>query len=202
MRKSALFLQLLIYDFVFGTRPESISPSKGAYSLSFDPHGKNCFGGGGKIFTSRSAVRYWLEESPLSSQIPICVGKATAQNLVGAFVAEEETQEGVIALLDRLDLQDAFLLWPKSKQARGLLTHYLQEKKLSHDSCDLYETLFREIKTPLSLEGIEEIVFTSPSTVRAFLQIYRNFPTEVRLTSLGSVTGSLLPASETAEESV
>lgn len=141
------------------------------------------------IFTSQTAVRYWFEEFLLFDKTAIAVGNATAFLLeklgISPIVAQEETQEGVIALLETIDLKGAFILWPRSKQARPVLEQYLGD---SHFILDLYDTFLQRLEPVPDLNEIEEIVFTSPSTVRGFLAIYGSLPTNKILTGIGPVT--------------
>jgi uroporphyrinogen-III synthase len=149
------------------------------------------------IFTSQTAVGYWFEDfqKPLNQRF-IAVGKQTAKALhsfgVDAVVAEEETQEGVIALLEKEDLSSAFVFWPKSTKARPLLLDYLKEKKVKLSVLDLYETVLQKLEPVPDLSQIEEIVFTSPSTIEGFLQIYGSLPSHIRLTAIGPVTEKAL----------
>lgn len=143
------------------------------------------------IFTSQTAVHYWFAEVPIGVQQVLAVGKATALLLrklgLSPLVAKQETQEGIMELLD-----GGTILWPKSSLARPDLEAYLQKKKFSYFAFDLYTT---ELLTPPKIthwSAVTEIVFTSPSTVRAFLQLYGAFPEGVRLTSIGKITEQAL----------
>jgi uroporphyrinogen-III synthase len=148
------------------------------------------------IFTSRSTVRHWWEAQPSFDKIAIAIGEGTAEALrdrgVDPVVALEAVQEGVIALLDRMDLNGANLLLPQSKRARSQLRGYLEEKKIPFFAFDLYDTFPQKPEPVPSLEPISEIVFTSPSTVEAFLQIYGTFPKDKKLTAIGPVTARAL----------
>jgi uroporphyrinogen-III synthase len=142
------------------------------------------------IFTSQTAVRFWFEEvSPGTHQV-LAVGSATASALrklgIEPLVAREETQEGIMALLEDLEIAD--ILWPKSSLARSDLETYLQQRKCSYFAFDLYTTEFLTPPKITDWSAVTEIVFTSPSTVRAFLQLYGEFPKQVRLTAIGPVT--------------
>jgi len=57
---------------------------------------------------------------------------------------------------------------------------------------DLYRTVFQRPDPVPSLEEMEEIVFTSPSTVEAFLQIYGQIPKNIKITAIGPVTQNVL----------
>lgn len=141
------------------------------------------------IFTSQTAVRYWFEEKIPFGKSVIAVGRATAIQLEKAgitpLVAQEETQEGVIALLQMMDLKEAFILWPRSTQARPVLEQYLGD---SHFILDLYDTHLQRLEPVPDLNEVDEIVFTSPSTVRGFLAIYGSLPRNKILTGIGPVT--------------
>ncbi|MBM3199183.1 MAG: uroporphyrinogen-III synthase, partial [Chlamydiae bacterium] len=94
------------------------------------------------------------------------------------LIPEESTQEGVISYLQQevIPTQKAHFFYPHSSLARPLLKEFLQEQQeqqvLSFEGLDLYDTLYQ---TPLpipSLEEVDEIVFTSPSTVVGFFQAF------------------------------
>lgn len=139
------------------------------------------------IFTSQSAVRYW--DLPLDGKTVIAIGDATASALsVPSLLAPEATQEGVIALLETLDLRNAYLILPHSKRSRPNLERYLIEKGISHFILDLYDTVFQKPLPVPDLSLFDEIVFTSPSTVEGFLQIYGKLPLDKKLTPIGPVT--------------
>jgi len=142
------------------------------------------------VFTSRTAVQYWFEEQSFCDKEVIAVGEATALALrekgVVAKVALEETQEGVIALLK--DLKEAHIFWPRSKLARPLLEQCLKERGFSYMALDLYTTVFHPQERIEDWSQIEEIVFTSPSTVEAFWHLYGGFPKGIFCKALGKIT--------------
>ena len=141
------------------------------------------------LFTSPSAVKHW----PLSleGKTIISIGHATASMLlVPSIIAPFATQEGVIALLETLDLTNVYLLWPRSSKARPLLLEYLAERK-TH-IFDLYETSLRRPEVWPDLTSFDEIVFTSPSTVQAFVRLFGSIPADKKITPIGPVTAKLL----------
>ncbi len=139
------------------------------------------------IFTSQTAVRYW--DLPLDGKTVIAIGEATASALsVPAVLAPSATQEGVIALLETLALQGAYLFLPHSKRSRPNLEQYLIEKGISHFVLDLYDTVLQKPLPVPDLSHFDEIVFTSPSTVEGFLYIYGKLPLDKKLTPIGPVT--------------
>lgn len=161
------------------------------------------------IFTSKNAVAIFFQtiESQLqNSMLPIligkvdlkektiiAIGKSTASRLVlegcqPTHVAQEETQEGIISLLRPMDLREAYILLPHSSLARHALENFFSEHGIRHQICDLYDTITQKIEPVPDLDTIDEIVFTSPSTVRAFVEIFSHIPHNKKLTCLGPIT--------------
>jgi Uroporphyrinogen-III synthase len=143
------------------------------------------------LFTSRSSVFHW---DLFEGKQTIAIGEATAELLrlrgENPLVAPEATQEGMVAFLRTLDLQGAYLLWPRSTKARNVLTNYLESLVPSarFSIIDLYETHYQKLEPVPSLDEVEEIVFTSPSTVEGFLRIYGSLPKDKQLTAIGPIT--------------
>lgn len=147
------------------------------------------------IFTSKNAVKVFFDSfrTPLQNKTVIAIGKVTAAHLRmrGAqpqHVAENETQEGVVELLKTLPLQDAYFFLPRSSLSRPVIVHFFQEKKIRLHACDLYDTMIQCLEPKPDLDRIDEIVFTSPSTVRAFVNIFGALPKEKKLIAIGPVT--------------
>jgi uroporphyrinogen-III synthase len=137
------------------------------------------------LFTSPSAVRHW--PLPLAGKKLLAIGAVTAQAIKEpSLIAPIATQEGVIALLQTLDL--GYLLWPRSTKSRSTIADYLTAQKIRFHLFDLYETETLRPDPLPNLDSFDEIVFTSPSTVHAFLELYGFFPTRKKLTPIGPIT--------------
>jgi uroporphyrinogen-III synthase len=157
------------------------------------------------IFTSKNAVNIFCAHL-CALQIPvqqcqnksvIAIGEVTAKHLIAQglepqFISEEETQEGMIEMLDPLDLREAYLFLPCSSLSRPVLTRFLEERRVRFQSCAIYDTVAQKLHPLPDLHLIEEIVFTSPSTVRAFLEIFGELPGGKKLTAIGPITQSYL----------
>ena len=152
------------------------------------------------LFTSPSAVKHWFS---LDGVADVMVGKqiialgaatATALKIHGfhSLVAEIPTQEGVIATLDTLSLDSAYLGWPHSSKARPLLAGYLAQKKIAWLDIDLYDTLPQKIEPLPDVLAFDEIVFTSPSTVDAFCEVFGPIPWDKRIVPIGPITAARL----------
>jgi uroporphyrinogen-III synthase len=142
------------------------------------------------IFTSKSAVAYWHRS--LDGKIVIAIGPSTKKILqergVTPLVAPFATQEGIIELLEGLDLKRGRILFPRSRLARSVLDEYLHREKIFFRTIDLYDTIFIRNEPVPDLSEFQEIVFTSPSTVEGFLRIYKKIPSEMKLTPIGPIT--------------
>ncbi len=144
------------------------------------------------IFTSQTAVRMLSSHLKKCPQL-IAIGKATAACLkdcgfIPQLVANQETQEGIIALLEKEKLQDPHFLWPRSKKARPVLASWMALQKLKLTEWPIYDIEVNRIEPLPNLDEFEEIVFSSPSIVDAFFDVFEDFPTDVRLTAIGPVT--------------
>ena len=146
------------------------------------------------LFTSKNTVLIFLDQfKSLERKQIIAIGKSTGAKLEQAgwkphFIAEQESQEGVIELLTHHDLSDAYLFYPRSSLARKKLEHYLIQREIHHQVCDLYETVFQQPGPLPDLSLIQEIIFTSPSNVKGFLAAYGSIPLDKKLTCIGEVT--------------
>ncbi len=141
------------------------------------------------LFTSRSAIPIFLEHYSLQSKELIAIGPGTAQKLIecgyrAAHIANLHTAEGVIQLLEHLTI--AHLLLPHAAKARPLLPTYLKER--GHLAIPIYDTELIYYESPPSLDLFDEIIFTSPSTVEAFINLYGSLPLKKTLTSIGPIT--------------
>jgi uroporphyrinogen-III synthase len=153
------------------------------------------------IFTSKNTVRVFCEhldllgisKEKLSQKWIIAIGKVTEMHLSLRglsvdLVAEEETQEGVIEALKKQDLKNAHIFMPRSSQARPNLLQFFEESSIRYQVCDLYDTEV-QIPGPLpNLETVDQIVFTSPSTVHAFKKIFGKVPPGKKLIPIGAIT--------------
>lgn len=153
------------------------------------------------IFTSKNAVHvffnalkyhgYGLEH--FDHIKCFVIGQMTAKVLEGKGVkpyqvAQEETQEGVIALLKKEPLDDAYICLPCSSLARSQLVHFIMQRRLLHQLCYIYDTFPVENVELPDLNNVDEIVFTSPSTVDAFIKLYGALPKDKSLIPIGPIT--------------
>ncbi|MBI3900530.1 MAG: uroporphyrinogen-III synthase [Chlamydiia bacterium] len=150
------------------------------------------------IFTSKRAVMYWEEVGSFAKKIGIAIGSGTRRELekrgVQSLVAPFATQEGVVALIEKMKdpEKNFFFFYPHSTSARPFFAKYLEGSGLRYMTCPLYRTLPQKLEPVPDPSHFDEIVFTSPSTVHAFLAIFGSFPKGPRFTSIGPVTEQVL----------
>ena len=160
------------------------------------------------LFTSRSAVALYKEyglraEVDLKNKTYISIGRVTSQKMVenglqATYCAEEETAEGVIALLEKL-IGRFQLFFPRSAQGRSLIIDYLKEKNIDFSCVDLYDTVLNAVILP-EIESFDEIVFTSPTTISAFYALAKKLPPFDKCRAIGPVTEKALAAFFTSQE--
>lgn len=151
------------------------------------------------IFTSKSSVRFFAQLIAPKKvfAIVIAVGKATAEEVrklhwPSPLTPEVETAEGITELLNKLDLSQAFVLWPHSALSRPVLYDYFQERKVSFHHPVLYDTAKAIPEKLVNLLKFDAVFFTSPSTVDAFFEVYGRPPAHLQLRTIGSVTENYL----------
>lgn len=153
------------------------------------------------VFTSKSAVSlfstyvkgYGFAIEDVQRKCLIAVGQGTAKRiracgLAPTLIAKEETAEGLVALLAGCDLKGAYLFWPHAALARPVLTDWLISQHIQHRACVFYDTVVQRPPCLPDLQPCNEIVFTSPSTVDAFLEVFGPIPYDKTLTCIGPIT--------------
>jgi uroporphyrinogen-III synthase len=149
------------------------------------------------LITSKNAAAIFLsqlkDKALLQSKQIIAIGKSTAAKLsqegfAPHQIAQDESQEGIIELLKRQDLHDAYIFYPRSTLARKKLESYMIGRGIRHQICDLYETVFQKPEPSPDFSKIDEIIFTSPSTVKGFIAAFGSIPPHKKLTCIGPIT--------------
>ncbi len=153
------------------------------------------------ILTSPHAVQYFFaflksHEYPVArlQQIDfVVVGYETKaalrqEGIEPKLVAEKETSEGLFAELDRgYNLQGKRILLPRSALPNPFLKEHLRQK-----GARVHEfAIYRNIKTKrknLPRARIDSVFFSSPSTVRNFLEDFKAIPDQWQILSKGTTT--------------
>lgn len=153
------------------------------------------------IFSSQNSVKICLqfaERGSFENKTLICVGKKTAEclqeyGLKPSIIAENETSEGIVAELQKIKfLTEPKFLWPHSSLSRPVIKNFLLQNNFFFKECILYDTLPWKRDPIPDLTQFQEIVFTSPSCIEAFLQIFGPLPSNKKLSCIGPVTEQYL----------
>lgn len=154
------------------------------------------------LFTSQQAVHFFFSHlttmrKRIGKQIFVAIGKATASALEergyrAEWISLVETQEGMVELLETKSLEGAYFLLPRSSRSRSILIDFFEKKRVCYMAFDLYDTLIKQSGPLPDLTEVDEIVFTSPSTVEGFLKIFGIFPQNKKLRAIGPITQAAL----------
>jgi uroporphyrinogen-III synthase len=166
----------------------------------------------GILFTSRHAVQYFLKRiekkiksiEVLRDKMLIVIGKTTAEELArfglkAQCLPEEETAESMVKLLKRFPVKEKRFLIPRSDLAKDLLANALRSRGACVDPVVAYRNVCPRVKRQ-DLARIDEIVFTSQSTVRNFFKIHRGIPARIKVWAIGPVTKAQLNTFEVRSE--
>jgi hydroxymethylbilane synthase len=157
------------------------------------------------IFTSQNAVVLFFKylekrgicRETIQHQTFIAVGRATAKKIkqyhpIAVITAKEETAEGIIKELETVNLTNAYIFWPHSSLSRPTLSRYFQKQNIRFLDCIFYDTKTQLNNVSIDIKTVDEIVFSSPSCVDAFIEIFGELPFSKTLTSLGPITAAYL----------
>jgi uroporphyrinogen-III synthase len=147
------------------------------------------------LFTSKTAVDLFFSYTNdfKSHAFFASVGSKTADRIrsygfTPSLIAKEETAEGLIEALSSLNLTEAYLFWPHSALSRDILTAWMESHQLRYRATIFYDTLPLIPHNLPQLGDFEEIMFTSPSTVDAFLSAYNSLPKDKIINCIGPIT--------------
>jgi uroporphyrinogen-III synthase len=155
------------------------------------------------LLTSKVAVTLFFKalshfgytNQNLMDKMIIAVGKATAEaiemhGIQANYIASNESSEGIVELLNTLNLENGRFFWPSSALSRKIIPSYLKSRTITLHQVALYTTVTRNCKEEILtiLPMVNELIFTSPSTVDAFLELFGDIPWDRTIASIGPVT--------------
>lgn len=158
------------------------------------------------IFTSKTAIElFWslcnyFHCTEKAKAMPVvAVGKQTAKlsqelGFSVAEIAEHETAEGVGDIILKKLPASASFFWAHSALSRPFLSNFFKKYGRLYYCCAIYDTVSQKPPSSPSLQDIDEILFTSPSTVEAFFKIFSpsDLPTHLILKPIGPITAQTL----------
>lgn len=150
----------------------------------------------GVIFTSKQGVlslkNYSLDWNKLGC---ICVSESTAKSARAAGAMDVEVAKGYgMSILDVFcaEKRNGKWLYLRPKVIASEWVESGRERGFEIDEAVVYESVCNDeaVNYPISDEGI--LIFTSPSSIRCFLQNYPIFPTQ-DVVVIGTTTQNALP---------
>jgi len=158
------------------------------------------------IFTSKSSVGIFCKYASelgigiaeIQRKSLIAIGEKTAARMTAfdiraSHISSEETAEGLVKLFETLSLEsNAYFFWPHSALSRPVLLEWFQASGVKHRACIFYDTLPWLSGALPVISQFEEIIFTSPSVVEAYLRFFGELPKDKTLTAIGPVTKNYL----------
>lgn len=153
------------------------------------------------VFASRFGVEYFIKrlkaigyDSRLLSGIKIAaVGNSTAKKLLdfgirADLVPKNESSKGLLERFRKEDLKGRKMFMPRSDLSDKGLENGLKRLGAVVTSSHAYRNIMSEDLPDLELSNFDEIMFTSPSTVRNFKKRYGKVPKGIKISCIGDVT--------------
>jgi uroporphyrinogen-III synthase len=159
------------------------------------------------IISSKNGVKHFFSRIPpekFKSSTFIAVGSSTAKKLeelsIEPLIPENFSGEGLVELLNSMDLDGKKFLIVRPKVARKLVSEFLRKSGAEVKEVVVYETVANEdIKETLMAEinrGFEILAFTSPSNFKSFLRLTGERGREVlnkgKIVPIGHVTQKVI----------
>ena len=167
----------------------------------FDSYLKNISGFDWIVFTSRYGVEHFFNRlkalgygSREIAGVRIAViGDSTRRRLWDCavkadLVPKNESSKGLIEAFKKVDLKDKKIFLPRSDISDKGLKKALEKMKARVTSSVAYRNVMPQDLPDIKLDEFDEIMFTSPSTVRNFIKRYKKIPSRVRVSCIGDVT--------------
>ncbi|HBR18522.1 MAG TPA: uroporphyrinogen-III C-methyltransferase [Deltaproteobacteria bacterium] len=153
------------------------------------------------VFSSRFGVEYFFErlkelglDARVLNNIKIAaIGNCTRQRLLdftisADLVPKKESSKGLIDEFRNLSIKGKKIFLPRSNISDKGLEKEFEKLGAIVTSSFAYRNVMTEDLPDLDLNFFNEIMFTSPSGVRNFINRYGKVPEKVKITCIGDVT--------------
>jgi len=152
------------------------------------------------VFTSVNGAKYLFERlytmgkdaRSLSNAKIAAIGKTTAKRLkefgiTADMVPENESSAGLLEEFAKLDMENKKVLLPQSEIASKELPEGLLNMQAATEKISVYKTIDTD-PGPIDFDYIDQILFTSGSTVRAFIKRFGQVRPGIKSYCLGLPT--------------
>ncbi len=156
------------------------------------------------IFTSRYAARYWSEAVGEDFHIPettkvVAIGETTENELTDLGIRvdmrpDTDDSYGIIRLMERQER--GTVLIPRSDKALPIIPDGLRALGYDVTTIVAYENKVNHTARRVNMDDVETIIFTSPSTIDAFVELYGTIPEGKNIVCRGRVTEAHLKTQE------
>lgn len=167
----------------------------------FDNHLKNIKKFDWIVFSSRYGVEYFFrrlrtinsDSRVLANAKIAAIGDSTKNRLLdfgilANLVPGKESSVGLVKEFNKIDIKDKKIFLPCSDISDKGLSKALKELGAKVTTGFAYKNVMPKDLPDLNLNEFDEIMFTSPSTVRNFVKRYKAVPKNVKVRSIGAVT--------------
>lgn len=152
------------------------------------------------VFTSANGIRNFfprlldagLDSRALANVQIAVIGRATGERLTdygltADICAAKESSVGLLAEFEQIDIKGARVLLPQAKVASKVLPEGLTRMGAEVKTAAVYKTVEME-PLDVDFDYIDQVLFTSGSTVRAFVKFFGKVPDNVKAYCLGEPT--------------
>lgn len=153
------------------------------------------------VFASRYGVEYFFKrlkakgyDLRVLSDIKIAaIGNSTKNRLldfgiIADLVPKKESSEGLVTEFKNLDIKGKRIFLPRSDISDKGLEKACKRLGAKITTSFAYKNVMPKDLPDLNLDYFDEIMFTSPSTVRNFKRRYKKVPKNVKVRCIGDVT--------------
>lgn len=153
------------------------------------------------LFTSRYTVEFIFEslfamgmDARVFAEMKIAsIGRTTsnalkAKGLIPELEPVNESSTGFLEFVDQVKLPASSIIIPRSVKALPIIPQGLKDRNWEVVTVELYDNFLPKNSEKKNLSLIDQVVFTSPSTVNNFLTVYGNFPKHLNYIFKGSET--------------
>ena len=152
------------------------------------------------VFTSVNGAKYFFQQlnsigkdaRALASAKIAAIGKTTAKRLtefgvLADMVPQNESSAGLLEEFSKLDMEQKKVLLPRAEVASKELPDGLSKAGAAIQTPPVYKTIELD-PGEINFDYIDQILFTSGSTVRAFVNKYGSVPQNIKVYCLGPPT--------------
>ena len=154
------------------------------------------------LFTSRHAVQQWFSKAKAIDAQVVSIGSTTTKALQEVGVekilqVEQDDSYGVLDFFRSLAQKASTpqdrsgkgrVLLPRSDKALPIIPEGLRELGFEVKTVTVYHTTLPTNPKRVHLQNIQRVVFTSPSTIDNFIQLYGSLPPTIEYVTRGRTT--------------